>query len=228
MPLRRRSVLGGAAALVATAVPLVAPAQSASRRLVLFRGDRRIGAQTVSVARSGAQVDVSIDIDIDVNLIGLPVYTYRLSARETWRGGALVSLQAECNDNGTEHFVNATGSADGVRVDGSEFRGTLGGNPGTTTYWNPAFLERPVWISTQDGRPLEITARRAGDIEVPTVGGGAIPATRWQIRGEIDSLELFYDAGGEWVGSQFRARGETARFLVADRGAPLTPLWAGA
>jgi hypothetical protein len=224
---RRRGVLAaGAATMLMAAAPLAWGA-SASRRLVLFRGDSRIGEQTLSVTRSGDRVDVAVDIEIDVNIIALPVYSYRLSSRETWNGGALDSLEAECNDNGTEHFARATRSAGELRVEGSEFTGTVPGNAATTTYWTPAFLDRPVWISTQDGRPLDIRATNGGSVDVPTVGGETISATRWRIDGDLDNFELYYDAAGEWVGSQFQARGETARFLLADRGGALAPLWTG-
>lgn len=223
---RRTAVLGGLSTLLLAGGP--ASAASATRRLVLFRGDSRIGEQQLTVRRSGAEVAVETDIDIDVRLIGLPVYSYRLSARETWSNGALTSLTAETDDNGTEHFVEATGAGGRVEVRGSEFSGTVEGNPATTSYWSPAFLDRPVWISTQDGRPLDVRARNAGQVRFPTASGETVAATRWQIAGGIDGLDLYYDDAAEWIGSEFEARGEMARFLTASPGASLTPLWVDA
>lgn len=226
---RRATLAGGLALLSSMLVPSsAAPATGGRRHLVLFRGNSRIGEQTVSVTRSGDRIDVTIDININVNIIALPVYRYRLSSRETWQRGALMSLDAECDDNGTAHFARASGSDGVVNVQGSAFTGTVEGNPGTTTYWAPAFLDRPVWISTQDGSPLNISATNAGTIAVPTANGGNIAATRWRIGGDLDGFELYYDSASEWVGSQFEARGEMARFLVADRGADLASLWTGA
>lgn len=223
---RRAALIGGLSTMVLAGSP--AHAASGTRRLELLRGDERIGEKRISVRRTGVQVDVETTIDIDVRLVGLPVYRYQLTSRESWSNGALASLTAQTNDNGARHFVNASGANGRVQVEGSEFTGTVDGNPATTSYWSPAFLERPVWISTQDGRPLNVTARRMGEVAFPTASGSMIPATRWRIRGGIEGLDLFYDRNGEWVGSEFDARGETARFVTASRGAALTPLWVNA
>lgn len=195
---RRGFAFGGAlCGLMLAADP--APAASGRRTLELFRGADRIGQQALSVRREGARVEVAIEIAIDVRMIGLPVYRYALDVRETWTDGMLTTLDAAADDNG--------------------------GAPATTSYWAPAFLNRRVWISTQDGRPLNIEARRRGAVAIPTATGGSVEATRWDIAGDLGGLSLYYDAAGEWLGNAFEARGETARFLVAERGADLTPLW---
>ncbi len=226
MELSRRSILTGAtAAGLVLAFP--AGAATGARSMALLRAGSRIGSKTVRVRQSSAEVAVETNIDIDVRLVGLPLYRYKLLASEVWVGGELASLRSRTDDNGTAHFVDATREGDRVRVAGSAFSGTVSGNPATTSYWSPAFLERSTWISTQDGRPLSVTALRSGSTDFPTLGG-TIEATRWKIGGDIDGLELFYDRSGEWVGSEFPARGETARFVTAERGAALTPLWANA
>lgn len=226
MQLTRRAILTGAtAAGLALAYP--AGAATGARSMVLLRSGSRIGAKTVRVRRSGDEVAVETNIDIDVRLVGLPLYRYKLQSSEVWVGGELASLRSRTDDNGTAHFVDATREGNRVKVAGSEFSGMVSGNPATTSYWSPAFLERSTWISTQDGRPLSVTARNSGTTNFPTLGG-TVEATRWKISGDIDGLELFYDRSGEWVGSEFPARGETARFVTAERGAALTPLWANA
>lgn len=223
MELTRRAItLGGVSAALMLAVP--ASAAVGTRQLELYRGDSRIGEQGLRVERNGPDVDVTVSIDIDVRVIGLPVYRYVLDARERWSNGALVSLTAKTNDDGTAHFVEARRTETGIEVAGSAYTGTVGGLPATTSYWSPAFLERPVWISTQDGRPLEIRASNLGQVEFPGTGG-AVTATRWQITGEIEGLELFYDTAGEWIGSQFNVSGETLRLVASGRGGALTPLW---
>ena len=59
-------------------------------------------------------------------------------------------------------------SFDGVEVEGTAFQGVIKGNPATTTYWSQAFLERPVWISTQNGLPFNVseTCTLAGPLPV--------------------------------------------------------------
>jgi hypothetical protein len=225
---RRRVLTLGAAAAAVALTPLAAAAgASGARELTLYRGDTEIGKKRVAVRREGDEVFVSTDIAIDAKLLGITVYSYRLAARETWRRGSLISLDAETDDNGTPQVARARRVDGALRVEGSAWSGTVPGDPATTSYWSPAFLERPVWISTQDGRLLNVTARNLGPARYPTAQG-EVAATRWAIGGDLQDLFLYYDAAGEWLGTEFPARGETARFVVEARGPALTPLWVNA
>jgi hypothetical protein len=226
---RRDAILGGAAAVTLAALPgftLPAAAATGTRRLELYRGGSRIGEKEITVRRDGDTVTVTTGIAIAVRVLGLTAYRYTLESREIWENGQLARLDARTNDDGTAHFARAERSGDGLSIEGSEYRGTVAGTPATTTYWSPAFLERPVWISTQDGRPWRVQAQAAGTEPFPTAAG-SVNATRWRVRGDLD-LDLFYDGAGEWVGTEFEARGETARFVLASRGAALRPLWGNA
>lgn len=225
----RRAFLGtGAAALCASLLtPGAARAASASRLFHVYRGDSRIGSQSLSVARDGADLHVSVAVDIDVRILGFSAYSYRLRSDETWRRGQLMQLASRTDDNGTRDHVTARRQGDTLRIDGSRFAGTLRGNPATTTYWTPDFLRRDVWISTQGGQPLSIRVQKGGPATV-AAEGTRIPATRWLVRGDIGALDLFYDARGEWIGNEFEAKGERARIVVARRGGALTDLWSAA
>ncbi len=219
---RRKCMVGGATLALLGAGQ--ARAAAGSRRLALYRADKEIGAKSVSVRRDGDRVDVETRIDIKVKILGVTAYRYELSSREVWRRGALERLRAETDDNGTRHFANADREGGRLVVAGSVYSGPVDGLPATTSYWSPAFLERPVWISTQDGRLLDVRATNLGRASFATASG-ATPATRWRISGDLTDLFLYYDNAGEWVGTEFPARGETARFVMTARGPALTPLW---
>lgn len=222
--LDRRTMIGGALAAAATA-PVHA---SESRRLFdLYRGRSRIGEQEIRVIRRGNEVEVDIDCDIVVKMLGMSVYRYDIESREIWRRGSLVTLAARTNDNGTAHRVQAQQSSGGIQVQGTRFSGVVPRQPATTTYWAQEFLTRPVWISTQDGTPMNVSVSRAGSTIVQAATG-PISATKFACRGDIGRLDLFYDARGEWVGSEFDARGETARFVLRSRGGEMAPLWVSA
>lgn len=224
MTLHRRSFFQtGAAASLALLVPV--PAFAAGPRVFdLYRGRKKIGSQSLTVDRSGDQIKVAVSIDIDVRILGLPAYRYQLESRETWAQGQLQSLSARTNDNGTDDKVDAQRVGGGLRVDGTAYSGVVSGNPATTTYWTQAFLQRNVWISTQNGLPLNVRASNGGSMEVPTPTGPT-QATIWNVRGDIGRLDLYYDRNGEWVGNAFDARGQTARFVLAERGRDMASLW---
>jgi len=220
---RRDLLLGAAAAGIGLAAPVTLRAATGPRVFDLYRGRSRIGQQTLTVSPDGGRINVAIDINIKVRILGLPAYSYQLASRETWGDGTLLRLDATANDNGTAHRVSALRTGGALTVDGTAFRGQLSGNPGTTTYWSEAFLRRNTWVSTQDGTPMNVSASKGGAVSVPTPEG-QVNATRWQVRGDIGRLDLFFDTEGEWVGNEFDARGEQARFVLAARGRPLANL----
>lgn len=227
MQANRRSFVAGALAACMVAGGAGAPARGATqaiRRYELFRGADPIGRQTVTVSRSESRVTVDVEVEIAVRIVGVPVYRYRLSSREVWDGGRLTALEATTDDNGSPQSASATRGPNGLAVKGSGYSGIVDGNPGTTTYWTPAFLQRPVWISTQDGQPLAVSPRRGG-AEAFATPGGEVRATRWRVGGDLAELNLFYDGSGEWVGSEFQARGDTVRIAVLDPGTALAPFW---
>ncbi|NNU80054.1 hypothetical protein HMH01_06335 [Halovulum dunhuangense] len=224
MHIGRRQILGsaGAAAMV-LAAPLPLRASTGPRVFELYRGSSQIGRQVLDVTRDGSRLDVAVDIDIAVRILGLPAYRYTLSSREVWVDGRLQALEGRTDDDGEAHRVSVTRQGGVLMVDGSGYSGPVEGEPATTTYWAKSFLKRDEWISTQDGKPLDISAQPAGRTEVP-VPGGATEAESWAVRGDIGVLDLFYDAQGEWVGNRFEARGEQARFVLAERGRDLAGL----
>jgi hypothetical protein len=224
MRLSRRDVMLTGAALALCPGAVAAQAARATRELALYRGGVHIGTQSLAVRRDGEEVGVDIALDIAVRMFGLTVYRHTVEARELWRSGRLVSAEAATNANGRRTSMRAGRDGDAVAVDGSAFTGRVGGNPATTSYWSPAFLSRGVWIDLADGRPRRVTARNLGVERFPTLSG-AVEAARWRIGGEVDPVDLFFDAGGEWVGNEFEAEGEIARFVVAGQGASLTALW---
>lgn len=224
---RRTLLLMGLSSLAAVVPGVGLASASASRQFKLSRDGSDIGEKSVVVARDGSRVSVATRIDIAVTLFGLRLYSYRLRADEVWEDGVLQSLDAETNDNGTAHFARARRGADGFRVEGSVYSGAAPDDAATTSYWSPAFLARPVWISTQDGRLLQVRTANRGTVAYPS-GGGTVQATRWEVAGDLDGVFLYYDAAGEWLGTEFPARGATARFTVTARGGDLTPLWVNA
>jgi len=225
MLLSRRDMLRTAGAAGAVMyLPGAAAAAQNPRLFELYRGNSKIGEQTLTVTRNGGDLQVAVDIDISVRILGLPAYRYQLESREVWSQGRLQRLDARCNDNGKDERVSALSHRGGVEVDGTGYRGIIEGTPATTTYWSQAFLERPVWISTQNGQPFRVSCSAAGPVRVPAPEG-QIKATRWQVRGDIGRLDLFYDDAGEWVGNEFEAKGQEARFVLAQRGRDFAKLW---
>lgn len=214
--MNRRSFIGAAAGTIG-AVLLPAPglaAEPARRVFRILRGTSDIGRHTLDARLTPEGFEIAIGIDIAVRFLGITAYRYALENRELWRGGLLIRADSTANDDGEAHRARMRGGLAGIEVDGSGFSGLVAAEAVTTSYYVPEFLERRPWLSTQSGKPLEISARRA-------------QSGRWRIAGELETT-LVYDARGEWMGSEFDAGGEPARYELVEQSGEIAPLWQAA
>ena len=225
--LSRRQVCNGIAGVVvvgALAAPTVLrAATSGARSFRIIRDGSDIGYHTVSLSRSGTEIQAAIEIEIKVKVFGITAYRYEMSNRETWRGGQLVGLQSTVNDDGDKDFARATMDGGQLIIDGSGYQGPAPANAATTSYWSDEFLNRPVWSSTQTGALQRVTTTRAGSgtIQSPL---GAIKTEKWAVRGDFE-VDLHY-AGREWAAVAFDAGGETAIYTPDAVAPALHPVWA--
>lgn len=226
MTLSRRSVLAGAATLPMLGMPAFAQGREARRQFQIYRGSTKIGEQSLRVAQTMSGLEVDVDIDIQVKLFGFNAYSYSMTNKETWVEGEVASIHARTFENGDEFRVDAERAPNGLEVEASKFSGVVEGSVATTTYWHPTFLERPVWISTQDGSQFDVGTRRDANTVFDTPLG-QLNTTRYSIIGDI-SLNLYYAQNGEWVGSTFDARGQTARIVAESSDTSLIDLWSTA
>ena len=221
MILSRRTLMSIGFAALAT--PSVARAQTASRRYRLDRAGSEIGTHDISIGRSGDTLTVDVSIAIAVRVLGLVAYRYEMTSREIWQNGMLRSIRSRSDNNGDAAFVNADRSGSVIRIDGSAFSGTADADVGTTSYWNPAILDRPVWISTQGGTPLDIRATRTGTASYP-VSGGTVATTAYALGAELPAT-VHYTASGEWAGSTFDARGSQVTYIADSLSPALAAIW---
>jgi len=214
--MRRRDLILSAPALVA-ATSLGGPvrADGAMRReFRILRGGDDIGSHTLEALRVDDRFEIDIDIDIRVTVLGFTAYRYLLRNREVWQGKTLAALDATTDDDGEANRVQIRREGEVLRIDGTGYQGTAPLETATTSYYATPFLERRPWVSTQSGKPLEIDVAETG-------------ARRFQVSGEIGTL-LIYDEAGEWVGCEFDAGGEPARYEMTAYGGEIGALWAAA
>ena len=74
-------------------------------------------------------------------------------------------------------------------------------------------MKRQPWLSTQSGKPLEISVQPGRQ------------QRWWSVRGELDT-DLGYDASGEWIACEFDAGGELAKYEILSGSGKIAALWA--
>jgi len=171
-PNRRQFLaLTGASLTVASLPAGPASASAATRQFNIYLGRKKVGGSSVHLSRSGSRVDAEIEVNLHLSILGLINFTYQLSNRESWQGGVLQEMRSRTNNNGPIEYANATRTGRGLEMDGSSYQGIVEGNPATTSYFTPDFLERRTWINTQNGAVFTPSIGRVGAADFSTGEG---------------------------------------------------------
>ena len=221
----RRSFIAGLTGATALAGFSATPAlaNTATRRFDALLGRNKVGETSVTLSRSGGRVIVDIDARLRVSILGIINFNYHLSNRETWRNGVLQELRSTTDNDGKPEFVIGHRVGNGFQIDASGFQGVVPGNPATTSYFTSEFMQRPTWISTQSGKPLNLAIANRGNEGFATSDGN-LACTKYSTSGGLD-INLFYDSNDEWVGSNFRVAGRNANIRMSSRGQSFNALW---
>ncbi|MGM0560419.1 MAG: DUF6134 family protein [Pseudomonadota bacterium] len=180
----------------------------------VLRGGDEIGTHSLRFEERGEELHVFVEIELEVRLAFIPVYSYSHRNHEIWRGGKLVSLSSETDDDGTQYQVEAQASDDGLQVTSSqEGAFTAPADMLTTSYWNPDAMARERLLDTQFGRIVELQVDEQGREGLET-RDGSVEATHYSVSGDLN-LDIWYDQAGQWSGLEFEARGKPVRYLRA-------------
>lgn len=192
---------GMVCSLAAGAALWSGPAQAgipASRRLTfeVFRNGKPIGAHVVTFEQAGDRLEVRVVLDLAVRWAGLVVYRYQTRGGESWRGGVLVSAQAETTDDHGRYAMRATRRDGRLLVEGTA--GPAYAAPErslVSSHWNPAQLRAPM-ISMQDGKLLEFRIAPRGRATI-AARGTQLEADHFALTGP-HTLDLWYDRQLVW------------------------------
>ena len=185
--------------------------------------DETVGFSNLTYKKLKNGLEIVVDVEIKPKFLGLNFMKYTLKNREVWKRQKLISLNANSSWFGKKYFVKGRREKGGFRIEGSAFSGVIKNNFATTSYFTPDFLKRKTWISTQDGTPLEIKARKLKDKKV-TLNDKTYSVKEWEISGDLD-LTLQYDENNNWVGSGFTVGNYPAKFTLNNRKNNIHKIW---
>ena len=222
---RRDFLIGSGSAVGLTAASAMpAWAASASRTFKAYRGRKSFGGQTITLRQDGSSQIVDLHTRLKGRILFLGM-DYELKSREVWRDGVLRSIDANTRENDKKFYVKARRVAEGLEIDSTKFKGVVGGNPSTSSFFLTDLALRKQWISTQSGKPLNIAARNHGAVryEMPE---GTIPATHYYFGGGLKiPVDAYFDEAGELIGYEFDAIGARARVIAQSTRQKFRPLW---
>lgn len=215
--MNRRGFLAAGGAALTFGGQSAHAAASGRRVFDIYRGGNRIGEHVVTVSRDRGAIRSRVDIDIAVTFLGITAYRYTLDYEETYRNGRLETLTGECDDDGDRANVRAFRAGERLEIDGSAYSGPAVGIAVPTSYWRMAALQATPWISAQSGELLSVSAVPLASSADAPVGARAYRVSD----GAGYTVEIWYDAAGEWVGCGFDARDERAIYRLQSGSDPL-------
>ena len=168
-------------------------------------------------------LEVLVDVEITPKFLGLKFMKYTLTNREVWKNKKLISIDANSSWFGKKYYVKGQREEGGFRIEGSAFSGVIKDTFATTSYFTPEFLKRKIWVSTQDGTPLEIKTRKLKNKNV-SFNDKNYSVTEWEISGDLE-LTLQYDEQKNWVGSGFTVGKYPASFILNNRKSNIHKIW---
>ncbi|MBO6797908.1 DUF6134 family protein [Maricaulis sp.] len=172
-------------------------------RFEVYRNNSRMGEHAVAFSRTEAgDLRVDVDIDLAVRLGPIPVFRYQHDATEYWRDGQLIAIQAATFSDGEwSRWQAALNDTDGV---------PLAELPPSShwTRYDPATV---AILNTETGEAMPVEIVSLGLEAFPT-SAGSVQAERIRMTGTL-TVDLWYDADGNWVGCEFEARGQRIRYV---------------
>ena len=198
-------------------------AESAGTVFNITWRDLNIGYSKINLTKKKNQLIFNAEVLINVNVLGINVFNYSLVNEEVWENKNLQSLDSKVKIGSKDEFCRVSRTGNGFLVNGSSYIGVIKGNLATTSYFTPDFLQRNVWISTQNGKPLSVKSKFLG-IKKISSSLGEISVNEWAVTGDLN-INLYYDKNEQWVGSKFKVGGSTALFSLHKSIGNLNTMW---
>ncbi|MEC9347645.1 MAG: DUF6134 family protein [Pseudomonadota bacterium] len=209
--LSRRTLLGGAAALLA----LPSPAAAAGDGIdfdVRVAGSS-IGHHRLAFRRHGEVLRVSIDIRMKVRLLFMTVFDYTQRVEEDWEGERLLRLESTTVDGDNHDAVTAVADTEGIAVRSRRFGERLmpADTWPSTAFWRQAAIRRTRFLDAARGDWREVRIEDRG-VEQVIAGGQSRAGHRFHVDTSRD-FDVWYGANGDWLKLQWSGFGMTADYV---------------
>lgn len=225
--MNRRHFLAGTAssAVILSALPSFSANGTVSREFSATRGSFNVGRQKITLNRQGDVVTIDLQTRLQAKILGISIYKYSLDSREIWEGGILQSISGQTTENKKKDFVQASRSGDALKINGSGFAGDVKGKITTSSFFTTDLLNRKTWVSTQNGKPLNVAVSKRGAATLQLSSGNVV-CTHYHFAGQLKlPVDAYFDRNGDLAGYMFDAKGERARVLATSTNQQLRSVW---
>ncbi|MFZ2031401.1 MAG: DUF6134 family protein [Vitreimonas sp.] len=221
---QQRRALAGVSYLLGLSLAFSAPALAATSpghvQFEVMREGHSFGRQSVTVSVRNGELLADTNATLHAGLGPLTLFSYAQRCSESWRDGALTSLQCSTRQNGHAKSVQGRLADGSLRMNGTA--GAIVFSPSTlpTSWWTRPPLSTREMINSETGARLPVRVTMIGR-ETIIANGVRIAADHIRVQGTL-AVDLWYDDQGHWVGCAFVAQGQhmTYRLLTAPSQGP--------
>lgn len=192
-------------------MPALAHGQVPEDNILPFEVTRNgsdLGRHIVRFSRDGEKTVVDIDIDFRAGFGPFTFFRYEHTNREVWKGDALLSMDSQTNDNGTEYAVEAQRRGDILRIDGQNGTSFAPADVTPTSYWNyDKTVSAARLLNTQRGTLMDVSVEPVGT-ETHPVNGVATELECYMFKSRLLAKLCYEPESKLWSHMSFEARGQ--------------------
>ena len=214
-----KGVAIAAVLLLASLLPAFADSAGEYTFTVLSDGNP-IGRHRIAFEYQGDRVEIREMTDIEISFATIPLYTFEHHARQLWRDGRAVRIDATTNDNGERLEITVRDTGEGYvrtvngRVDRFDEKATV------LALWNKDTFGQGPYFSAVEDKVLSASFKDVG-IETIILAGRPVQAQYYRMLGD-EEHELWFDPKGHLAKVAFRRYGTTIEY-VRDQIEPKPP-----
>lgn len=180
---------------------------------VIKRNGDPIGSHVIAFRRHKGDLLVDTTIKVAVRIMFVTVYRYEKTARETWRGGKVVTYRAKTNDNNDIIKGRVDLGPKGLTAEGPKGKAVAPLGMMISGYWNMATVRQTALIDSENVAivPIKVLGGEAASL---TIGERKFATRHYRITGEL-ARELWYDKDGLLI--KMRTIGSDGSVIDTDR-----------
>jgi hypothetical protein len=208
------------AALLLASLPAAFAGSAGEYTFTVLSDGNPVGRHRIAFEYEGDRVEIREMTEIEISFATIPLYTFEHHARQLWRDGRAVRIDATTNDNGEQLEITVRDTDDGYvrtvngRVDRFDRSATV------LALWNKETFKRGAFFSAVEDKTLSASFTYVGKERI-TLAGRPVEAQHYRMTGD-EEHELWFDAKGHLAKVAFRRYGSTVEY-VRDQIEPLPP-----
>lgn len=188
-------------------------------RFNVLLDEKPIGSHSFRLKQEDAGLRVQTEAAFDVQVLFVPVFSYRHSNTEVWRGGCLHQIRSQTDSNGDRYQVLGQTVGDGFLVNTeSETQTYTADCVMSFAYWDRNILSQNRLLNAQTGELIDVDVEPLGVRQI-TLDERQVSADGYRIVSTAEQVDIrvyYRRSDGRWLSLESKlGNGRIMRYLPA-------------